>query len=660
MKLANKIMMGVVFGGSLLATTSCNDFLDKEPISQITPELYFNGASDVAAYVTNYYPTFLINVDGSQLYHTTGWNAGTVGYSDYWSDNLATGTGSGVLSKFGDGSHWLVSADRSLSDTYKKVRIANWVLGYCEPKMDGALSDAESKHYIGEAYMERALAYYVALAQYGDLPIIKEALTDDAEALSAVSVRAPRNEVARFILSDLDKAISLLKDRDAAANGQRFNKQAALLLKSRVALFEGTFEKYHKGSGRVPGDQGWPGGTFSGNIDNEISFFLGEAMSAAKQVADAVALTPNTGTIYPTDGSIYGWNPYFDLFSQPDLKAVPEALLWRGYNKGLGISHNVPVRIGSGNNMGYTRSLVHSFLMKNGLPYYAAGSGYQGDKNLKDEFTDRDERLQLFTWAEDYTRVLSDGTVDEFGLPLLLNPDVEKRVVTGYAPRKCYNYDYNQSKGDDILGTNACVIFRAAEAYLNYMEACYLKNGNLDADAQKYWKALRARAGVDQDYQKTINATDMSKEAEEDWGAYSGSATVDATLFNIRRERRNEFIGENMRYADMLRWRSFDHLLNGGIHVYGINFYDDYKAKYEAAGYDVIVDGSANATLSGPEQGKYINPYRRTDINNELTNGLKWHEAYYLYPIGAYDLELAPSLYQNPNWPTTGGTAATK
>lgn len=54
----------------------------------------------------------------------------------------------------------------------------------------------------------------------------------------------PRNEVADFILSDLDKAIDLLQDQGFAANN-RINKQVAQLVKSRVALYEASFETYH-------------------------------------------------------------------------------------------------------------------------------------------------------------------------------------------------------------------------------------------------------------------------------------------------------------------------------------------------------------------------------------------------------------------------------
>lgn len=657
MKLNNKFILGSLMGAALM-TTSCDDFLDRAPLTDITPELYFSSANDLAAYTINYYPTLLLNVDGSQLYATTSWNAGVVSHSDHLSDNQASGTGN--TQYFGDASHWTVGTGRALYNTYSRIRICNWFFDQVLPKYEsGILSGAEAEHYIGEMYFLRAMTYFNGVVQYGDLPIITEALPDDAAVLEEKSVRAPRNQVVRFILEDLDKAISMMKDK-SFKNGQRLNKESALLFKSRVALFEGTFEKYHKGSGRVPGDSNWPGGSFSGNIDEEIRFFLQEAMEASKQVADNNALALNSGVQNPASGVIYGWNDYFEMFSTPDPSAISEVLFWRGYDKSQNISHSTVQRAKVGNNLGFTRSLVRSFLMKNGLPWYAEGSGFQGDSNLMKETADRDERLQLFMWRDDH-KVYNDGAseIKDFGFTTLLSTDVEKRMITGYATRKGYCYDPNQQYSDDILSTNASVIFRSSEAYLNYIEACYELNGSLDGTAQSYWKALRKRAGVSEDFQKTIDATDLTKETE-DWGLYSGSGKVDETLFNIRRERRNEFMGEDKRFADMLRWRSFDHLMTQEVHVYGFNFWEEQYKAYEEEFGTVIADGSADAVLSSPELGNYILPYRRTDLNNEFVNGLQWHEAYYLYPLGVQDMQLAPQLYQNVNWPTEGGTTALK
>ena len=113
-------------------------------------------------------------------------------------------------------------------------------------------------------------------------------------------------------------------------------------------------------------------------------------------------------------------------------------------------------------------------------------------------------------------------------------------------------------------------IFRAAEAYLNYIEAYYELNGNLGGNCDKYWKALRTRAGMSTDYQKTINNTDISKE-KQDWGSYSAGQQINTTLYNIRRERRVSWVSEGFRMADLKRWRALDQVKD--VHVQGFKFF---------------------------------------------------------------------------------------
>lgn len=102
---------------------------------------------------------------------------------------------------------------------------------------------------MGEAHFLRALEYFYRLRTLGDFPIVENTLSDNMEELTEASVRKPRNEVARFILEDLDKAIELSTNSPAKT---RITRNAALVLKSRVALFEATWEKYHAGTALVP------------------------------------------------------------------------------------------------------------------------------------------------------------------------------------------------------------------------------------------------------------------------------------------------------------------------------------------------------------------------------------------------------------------------
>lgn len=664
----------MLLGASATVVSSCNNMLDLDPVSQITAESYYSSADQLAAYLNNYYDVSLTAPFSGSMYHTNGWNDG-LAKSDENTDIMVSGSGSTTL--FAN-DHWEVSSGKALQGYYGNIRVFNYFLdkavkGYEAGTITG---DATSiRNYIGEGYFFRALHYFRILAYYGDLPIITEVLEDKDEVLVENSKRSPRNEVARFILADLDKAIDHLAPR-SMFNGQRVNKEAALVFKSRVALFEATFEKYHKGSGRVPGDANWPGAKMaynsgkSFNIDNEVNFFLTEAMEAAKQVGD-IALTANNHNMKePKEGTITGWNPYFEMYSQPSLANVPEVLFWKQYNKGLGVSHDTPWRVRTGCNDGYTRAFTESFLMQDGMPIYAS-SDYQGDETLDQVKVGRDERLQLFMWGES-NLVVSDPASPQYGVDsvkLYSRPDIvggsaEVRCITGYQPRKYYTYDYEQTKNDEINGTNACPIFRSAEAMLNYIEACYEKNGSIDGTATSYWQKLRERAGVSTDFNATIAATDLSKESV--WSVYSGTTQVSPTLYNIRRERMCEMFSEGVRFADLIRWRSFDRLMETKWVPEGCNFWDKIYTYYDKD--DVIADGTSNARVSQKELGKYLRPYSKSATNNELFDGYTWHEAYYLYPIGISDLRTASSdrelstsnMYQNINWPETAGGHALK
>ena len=618
---------------------------------------------------------------GSMSHSWGQWNEGKA-KSDWDTDIYCWGGGNTSL--FAD-DHWEVSSGKALQGYYGGVRVYNYFINTVLKQIEnGTLPNSEDvKNYLGEAYFFRALVYFRIMALYGDIPVITEVLPDEDNVIVENSKRTPRNEVARFILSDLDKAIEMCYTR-SKFNGQRVNREAALLIKSRIALFEGTFEKYHRGSGRVPGDANWPGAKMSYNQgktfnqEAEVKFFLTEAKNAAKEVADNADLAENNHKIDPVYGDKDDWNPYFNLFSQPSLANVNEALMWKQYNKDLGFYHLTGHSMVTGQNTGFTRSFIQTFLMKNGMPIYADNSGYHGDVTLDNVKADRDERLQLFMWGESTpTYCDPEMTGVEAGKPLpvymeedetdaahITNTDASTRCITGYQQRKYYTYDAEQTRYSEQSTTNACPIMRSAEALLNYMEADYELNGRLDSKSQEYWRTLRTRAGVDTDFQKTIDATDLSKEM--DFGRYSGTQLVDKTLYNIRRERVTELFSEGLRFADLIRWRGFDNMLTTKWVPEGCNFWDNMYKHYDP---EIKCNGENDAVVSSKSLGKYLRPYSKSmQPANELKDGYKWHEAYYLYPIGITDIRTASpdrslensNLYQNPYWPVSAGGHAEK
>ena len=658
--------IGLLAGAGIAGITSCDDALDQKPITQITPQDYYKSADQLANYLNNYYQGHLTAPFSGVMFHNGAWNDG-MNSSDGNTDIVVNQGGSTAY--YAD-NMWQTGSDKSLQPYYANVRVWNYFLNVANEnyaKGDITGDNALIRNYIGEGYFFRALCYFNILARYGDAPIVKGVLADNNEDIVAASQRAPRNEVARYIIANLDTAISMLADRDRF-RGQRVNKQVALLLKSRVALFEGTFEKYHKGSGRVPGDQEWPGAKMSYNagktfdIDSEVRYFLTEAMNAAKEAVGSTSLTANNFVTEPEVGTIAGWNPYFEMYSQPSLADVPEVLLWREYNTGLSVSHDVACLTLDGSSKGFTRAFMESFLMTDGKPCYASDL-YKGDVSIDNTKVNRDYRMQLFVWSES-TLAYADNRAPSpgglFGVPKVNNSIDNRRNNTGYQSRKYFCYDYSQTRHDEQLGYHASPNFRVAEGMLNYMEACVELNGNVDATATGYWHQLRERAGVDQDFNVTIANTDMSKELL--LSAYSGTNKVSPLLFNVRRERACETFNEGLRMADLIRWRSFDPLLTTKYVPEGCNFWDEMYLNEAYA--DIVADGSSNAQVSRRERGKYLQPLAIVDNDaNLLRDGMGWHEAYYLMPLGSVDITSASpdrtpensNLYQNPGWPAEGG-----
>ena len=668
-----------------MTVTSCNDFLDRPPLDQVPPSSYYLTADQLGTFPINYYTSIFPN--------NSGWWAGVATFDDGTDNQAARGGNTSMFLQ----DQWKVPTSGGIG--MNNIRNVNKFINENEPKIaEGKVSgDANLiNQYMGEAYFIRAMLYYDKLQAYGDFPIqLTELKVEDD--LVTPNKRQPRNLVARQILSDMDKAIEKLQVD--FAKKVRINKYAALAMKSRIALYEATFEKYHRGTGRVPGDANWPGKnkewnkSFTINQDDEVNFFLDQAIDAAKKVCDAVPLkTKNSHVMNPSIVGLYnGWNAYYDMFASPDLSKYPEVLLWRQFNSDINVAHLTSNKLRGGAATGWTRGLVESFLMKNGLPIYAASSGYNGDTTIDMVKKDRDERLQLFLFGESDVLGIDQKSIDlvnekrpagtapidkiKFNVAGLFATDQACRDVTGYRQRKFYNYDPAMQLGQTFSDVDGQIIIRVEEAMLNYIEASYLRKGSLDATATGYWTALRERAGITAPISTTIAATDMTKEADVnrpsyDWAAFSAGKPVDATLYSIRRERRSEFAGEGLRNDDLIRWASLDQVKN--YQVEGINFWDQ---TYQNPSFVndkgvslIIADGGDKATMSSKDISKYIHPYQIQKNNNILYNGYTFYQAHYLYPFSYQEMQLCSpdgtaensNLYQNINWPVEANGEALK
>lgn len=652
----NRILLYALSAGLMLS--SCNAFLDLEPESALSPEQYLTTEENLGAYATDLYNMFPEHERSTWGYWRTDANT----------DDMASAQPGDAFAP----GYWRVEQTGG-SYAFERIYRCNYFLNFVLPLYEaGEITGVEAniRHYIGEAYFFRAWAYFEKLKVLGDFPIVEEPIADDLVQLTAASKRMPRNEVARFILADLDRSIEYMSETPPVGGSNRLDDDCAHLMKSRVALYEGTWEKYFKGTAFVPNGPQWPGASKdynkgyefpSGDIDSEIDYFLKIAMDESKIIADKYPLTENTGVFQKSADEAA--NPYFNMFGAIDMSQYPEIMLWRDYGASAGLTNSVVEFAAAANSgCGITKSMVEAFVMSNGLPIYDEASGYPGDADLLKVTEDRDSRAQIFIKKPGDTNLHSAGGPESYTTepwPNVVHSTASMKYTTGYAIRKGLNFDGAQSfRNESEVGL---IVFRAVEAYLNYMEACYERTGSLDGDAKTYWSKIRNRAHV-ADFQTTIDHTVMEKE-KDDWGAWSAGQLVDATLYNIRRERRCELMAEGYRGADIRRWRSLDQLIDTPYHVYGVNLWEKL-----ASNADFLKDNPGGLkegeNVSPRSFGNYLAPYHIMQ-NNRVYNGYSWRMAHYLDPIavqhflitGDGDVNASP-LYQNPGWPVQAGLGA--
>lgn len=620
---------------SAMLLTSCNDFLNREPLDFGNENTYFKTAEDLKMFANDLYAALPKN--------NTLW--GGTYTADITSDNQCASYAQQLFYKGDKKTVQVASSEWNFSN----LRTINYFINKIAANVDEGIldgNDAEVKHYLGEAYFFRAYDYFRLLRNFGDVPIFTEMLPDDQSELTSRSKRNPRNEVARFIISDLDEATSLLMQN--APESGRICRDAALQLKARVALYEGTWERYHAGTCFVPGNSKWPGASTwpdfkfeARSAEAEVEYFLDQAIDASKKVADARQLDTNYEGMFNNTG----------IFANDD-----EVILARYYQKGV-LSHSCSAFLKNGGGCNVTRALVNSFLMTNGLPIYAENSGYQGDRVSYYEFQNRDPRLTesvraagslIETRKDENGRYVNDTVY--YYRPMIFQSGQEK-ATTGYELKKWCSDDDAQRVQYDC--TTATPIFRAAESYLDYMEAYYERYHELDAKCKEYWRALRKRAGMDEDFQKTIDATDLAQ--ENDLGIYSHGNMVDKTLYNIRRERRCEFIAEGMRLDDLKRWRSLDNMVE--YQPEGFNLWDEMYKMYSANQRDESVVTQSSIS-------KYVHPLQISSTSVAY-GGYTFPKQHYLEPIPISEFLITGGgvtsespLYQNPGWPRNAdGTA---
>ncbi len=386
---------------------------------------------------------------------------------------------------------------------WERLYDLNFFLENCEK---ANVTDDVLKHYQGIVRYYRACFYMDKIKKYSDVPWYDKTLsTDDADLYKK---RDSRDFVIQKVFEDLQFAADHVKtDQPKGA----IDKWIVLATLSRYALYEGTFRKYHDEL----------------NLQATASIYLTKAAEAALKI-----MTDGGFDIYNTG---HPESDYSTLFNSPDLTTNPEIIQAHYYDKNMCSNGFWAYMFGN-----YipcpTKDLVQTYLMNDGS-YYSSQSGYQTFQFVE-EFKNRDPRLYQ-TLAYPGWKLVNTMTYAPGAGIYVQNLN---KNFSGYHQIKGF---INNKDEDYYLGIDYPTI-RYAEVLLNYAEA-KAELGQLDQDIlDKTVNKLRDRAGMK--HLKMNPPADPVMQQN-----YPG---VEATLLEIRRERRVELVFEGFRFDDLMRWKA--------------------------------------------------------------------------------------------------------
>jgi len=595
-----KICLVVV---ATMLSFSCNDdFLDRQPLDEISNESFWNTENDLMVYNNSLYdlarndndvPIFMAFDDGFDSHRYGIWN-----YSGFSDNTAPRHSRHNEYARKRAGKHTVSNGAAWYGwrgwNFLRAINVGMDNYGTAE------VSEEVRNKYIGEARLMRGWFYADKASKFGDVQWVDRELNIDDEDI-LYGARDDRDFVMGKALEDLNFAVANIPEDwgDGNAPG-RINRWGALLVKSRVCLFEGTWQKYHGGS----------------NAD----MWLGEAKAAALELMESGPYSLYQGA----PGAEY--NELHRITD--DLSGNPEVIYWRRYERGIFTNHTQSYH--RSYNGGMTKSMVESYLCTDGLPITLSGL-YQGDVNYTDIFENRDPRLRQTILHPDDQAIYRYGNHD-FGVytyPRIQGMPGGLKTYTGYHIIKVFDVgaayaSYNSSQ-------TPAITMRFAEALLNYAEATAELNGGSisQADLDISINLLRDRVGMEH----LVENPPMDPRYANDG--------ISAVLAEIRRERRVELFMEGFRYDDLRRWKMGKKLENKD---YGMRWDDATKALIDPDG-DVTVGSSITQDIFGNDV-EYIDVYQGTDYETPVFDESK----HYLWPVPLDALSQNPNIGQNPGW----------
>lgn len=611
----------IIVAGAIFTTTSCNDdFVNTQPLGQVSENAVWTDAVLAERFVVNTYSYFGQGGFDEQM---------LASLSD---EAMFTHTGRGITtvteSRSNPADNGWVNYDHEWGNMYKGIRATNIALrNLASPQFENKNNTVEK--LIAEAKFMRAYLYHQLIRFYGGVPLV-----DKAYGLGETDYELSRNtmeECINFIVKDCDDAAAALSGVTMAKG--RATKAAALLLKSRILTYAA--------SDLLDATTAKSKSTALASFANTelVTVSTGsraerwqKAKAASKAVLDEVSYQYMLNLTAPA--SAVNGRLYYTNIAYSKNGGEADMILGR-YFTNLKPENGGQIGLYNGPN-GYhnwagnapLQQFVDVYEMADGSKF-----SWSNVTHAKNPYTNRDPRFYATilydgaTWkprpadvrdrdpangvqSGQYEIINASGTkVTYNGLDTRLSAVEDwNGTRTGYYLRKFIDDDpsfEHQYQRQQIPAP----LFRYTEAVLNYAEAC-IELGE-EAEAKLWLNKIRFRGGMP---------------AITDSGA--------ALKSRYRNERMIELAFESHRYHDIRRWMIAPTTVGR-------------KADY------IAVKGTLKAgksvTLYKYDTDNYDYTYTVYDIDPGVENR-SWLDKMYFMPIHRDEINRNENLKQNPGF----------
>ena len=618
--------LALALGCSLALTTSCTDYLDKSPESDVSPEAAFKNFKNFQGFTEELY---LCIPDFSKSYWTTCWNWGeddiqAVGFDYLMGYKVDQGDFWGWQKEFdGWGACFMDQADTfDPNDRFKRglwkaawygIRKAN--LGLENMDLMTAATQEEKNTIKGQLLFFRGWLHFQLMQYFGGLPYIDHAIAADQpmtlprETCQACAEKAAKDfrEAAELLPIDWDK--SSVGRNTLGKNGFRINKITALAYEGKSLL--------------------WAASPLVKNCDDKMNvngnastydYDTNYAQQAAEALGELLALVETGQTQY----KLVDFADYSDLFytwnknmlppgsTENILRDIP-AEAWHNSHFGVFTEFGGSFLTGGKAASQPTANYVNYYGMKNGLPLDDPESGFDPTHPWKN----RDPRFYhdivydgvkvvegaIKPDANRYANLYTGGTYRDD-----INESRTGYLLYKFIPMIANNYDMGSTYNKLYIDVP---YLRLADCYLMYAEACAAVGGatakaKCSLTALDAVNKIRERAGV---------AGVAAK--------FTGNK--DKFMDEVRRERAVELAFEGHRFNDLRRWLLLD------------------KAPYNIKTSQEFVR-AGEFDPKNPQNTEVSGFKEKTILTRHFTSKHWW------MPLKKKDTSIYPEMFQNPGW----------